>query len=133
INANRRYRNDGMGLHHSPRKSRKSAILLLRSVLQRRRRIGSSTKPRLLAYAAVPTRTVLSDLPPENWRLILTFDGRMAHLCSAPAPLEWRASAAVTQEHFIQRNQCVEYGGEGGIRTHGTVARTPHFECGAFD
>lgn len=24
-------------------------------------------------------------------------------------------------------------GGEGGIRTHGTVARTPHFECGAFD
>ena len=25
------------------------------------------------------------------------------------------------------------YGGEGGIRTHGTVAGTPHFECGAFD
>ena len=24
-------------------------------------------------------------------------------------------------------------GGEGGIRTHGTVTRTPHFECGAFD
>ena len=24
-------------------------------------------------------------------------------------------------------------GGEGGIRTLGTVARTPHFECGAFD
>ena len=24
-------------------------------------------------------------------------------------------------------------GGEGGIRTHGAVARTPHFECGAFD
>jgi hypothetical protein len=24
-------------------------------------------------------------------------------------------------------------GGEGGIRTHGTVAHTPHFECGAFD
>ena len=28
---------------------------------------------------------------------------------------------------------CREVGGEGGIRTHGTVARTPHFECGAFD
>ena len=27
----------------------------------------------------------------------------------------------------------VQNGGEGGIRTHGTVARTPHFECGAFD
>ena len=25
------------------------------------------------------------------------------------------------------------FGGEGGIRTLGTVARTPHFECGAFD
>ena len=24
-------------------------------------------------------------------------------------------------------------GGEGGIRTPGTVARTPHFECGAID
>ena len=24
-------------------------------------------------------------------------------------------------------------GGEGGIRTHGNVAGTPHFECGAFD
>ena len=23
--------------------------------------------------------------------------------------------------------------GEGGIRTHGPVTRTPHFECGAFD
>ncbi len=25
------------------------------------------------------------------------------------------------------------HGGQGGIRTPGTVARTPHFECGAFD
>lgn len=24
-------------------------------------------------------------------------------------------------------------GGEGGIRTHGTLAGTPHFECGTFD
>ena len=24
-------------------------------------------------------------------------------------------------------------GGEGGIRTHGELAPTPHFECGAFD
>ena len=24
-------------------------------------------------------------------------------------------------------------GGEGGIRTPDTVARTPHFECGAFN
>jgi hypothetical protein len=25
------------------------------------------------------------------------------------------------------------FGGEGGIRTHDTVSRMPHFECGAFD
>ena len=25
------------------------------------------------------------------------------------------------------------FGGEGGIRTPDTVARMPHFECGAFD
>ncbi len=25
------------------------------------------------------------------------------------------------------------FGGQGGIRTHGTLARTPHFECGAFN
>ena len=27
----------------------------------------------------------------------------------------------------------MKIGGEGGIRTHVTVARKPHFECGAFD
>jgi hypothetical protein len=24
-------------------------------------------------------------------------------------------------------------GGQGGIRTHGTLAGSPHFECGAID
>src|SRR5580704_13469718 len=28
---------------------------------------------------------------------------------------------------------CLNRGGEGGIRTPGTLARTPHFECGAID
>ena len=27
----------------------------------------------------------------------------------------------------------MDIGGEGGIRTPGTLARTPHFECGAID
>jgi hypothetical protein len=27
----------------------------------------------------------------------------------------------------------IEFGGEGGIRTPDTVARMPHFECGAFN
>ena len=33
----------------------------------------------------------------------------------------------------LMRHQKLLGGGEGGIRTHGTVAGTPHFECGAFD
>jgi hypothetical protein len=28
---------------------------------------------------------------------------------------------------------CMCDGGQGGIRTHGTLAGTPHFECGAID
>ena len=28
---------------------------------------------------------------------------------------------------------CSTSGGKGGIRTPGTVARSPHFECGPFD
>jgi hypothetical protein len=27
----------------------------------------------------------------------------------------------------------LKFGGEGGIRTPDTVARMPHFECGAFN
>lgn len=30
-------------------------------------------------------------------------------------------------------NEIKENGGEGGIRTHDTLAGMPHFECGAFD
>ena len=31
------------------------------------------------------------------------------------------------------RNGPNSFGGEGGIRTPDTVARMPHFECGAFN
>lgn len=27
----------------------------------------------------------------------------------------------------------ISYGGQGGIRTHDTLAGMPHFECGAID
>src|SRR2546428_3619140 len=43
------------------------------------------------------------------------------------------------RERLRDRQQCpgsaarVERGGEGGIRTPDTVARMPHFECGAFN
>src|SRR5271156_654256 len=34
---------------------------------------------------------------------------------------------------YIIYIRCLDRGGEGGIRTPGTLARTPHFECGAID
>jgi hypothetical protein len=34
-----------------------------------------------------------------------------------------------TEMHYAS----TAYGGQGGIRTHGTLAGTPHFECGAID
>src|SRR6266550_915700 len=45
---------------------------------------------------------------------------------------------SVTHVPGIKRNLCVQNGptkdgGEGGIRTPDTVARMPHFECGAFN
>ena len=43
------------------------------------------------------------------------------------------SAAARSGERSISVQSGWAAGGEGGIRTHGTVARTPHFECGAFD
>jgi hypothetical protein len=43
------------------------------------------------------------------------------------------------QPHSSEKMPCkirilsLRYGGEGGIRTPDTVARMPHFECGAFN
>jgi hypothetical protein len=34
---------------------------------------------------------------------------------------------------FVESRKNAGSGGEGGIRTLDTVARMPHFECGAFD
>ena len=39
---------------------------------------------------------------------------------------------AAGKQVFYYSPQGVEYGGEGGIRTHGTVASTPDFESGTF-
>ena len=39
-------------------------------------------------------------------------------------------SSAAQNSSYINNLVC---GGEGGIRTPGTLARTPHFECGAID
>jgi len=53
--------------------------------------------------------------------------------------MEWtetrRAKKPLFSNDFeAERNsQKKVFGGEGGIRTHVTVAGKPHFECGAFD
>jgi hypothetical protein len=43
------------------------------------------------------------------------------------------ATRVIAASESVVSRRLAMLGGEGGIRTHGTVARTPHFECGAFD
>ncbi len=45
----------------------------------------------------------------------------------------FRGGLSVSVAAGLPAEALAKAGGEGGIRTHGTVARTPHFECGAFD
>ena len=58
-----------------------------------------------------------------------TIPARLLRIALRRAPQYRRFTAEI----LIQRQVRGLRGGEGGIRTHGTVARTPHFECGAFD
>ena len=39
----------------------------------------------------------------------------------------------IKQSFALEPNRHLTTGGEGGIRTHGTVTRTPDFESGTFD
>src|SRR5215831_18259263 len=59
---------------------------------------------------------------PRHIRLLLPL------LRSRPGGVRSRAIARVPEPVIINRNQWV-IGGEGGIRTHGTVSRTQHFQC----
>jgi Malate/L-lactate dehydrogenase len=45
----------------------------------------------------------------------------------------WPGHCALPQPQQDNMNILEINGGEGGIRTPGTFARTPHFECGAID
>lgn len=55
----------------------------------------------------------------------------------------WRSSTARKYEvvtnalgvgcYLHRQSLHIDNGGEGGIRTHDTLASMPHFECGAFD
>ena len=53
------------------------------------------------------------------------------HAPRRPPPRSWRR--AMPDGQGQRGSDVTGDGGEGGIRTHGAVARTPHFECGAFD
>ena len=83
------------------------------------------------------TRSVLNPRSREVWR-------------QTAGEREFRASAGLSQCGGLRAKPVVigrfcslasraenvgrgRAGGEGGIRTPGTVARTPHFECGAID
>ena len=55
-----------------------------------------------------------------------------SHACSAtPAPLQYSCKRSAM---FLTHTPvCLFFGGEGGIRTHGTREGTPVFETGLFD
>jgi hypothetical protein len=52
------------------------------------------------------------------------------NVSSQEMPILSELSSVLSQDRIAQKSQS---GGEGGIRTPDTVARMPHFECGAID
>src|SRR5690606_28720137 len=61
----------------------------------------------------------------------------LTQLCHAPGVTLWCNSREEKSSMFpgvsgLTRTYLAS-GGEGGIRTHGTLASTPHFECGTFN
>src|SRR5262245_62124894 len=64
--------------------------------------------------------------------LIKTAVPDLYRLAQSPRPVFGPAAwAALSVSAFADAQ--VDRGGEGGIRTPDTVARMPHFECGAFN
>jgi hypothetical protein len=61
----------------------------------------------------------------------------MVHLQPSPsnqnAGLNEVKVSSLAYKYLILNEKIVLVGGEGGIRTPDTVARMPHFECGAFN
>src|ERR1700677_2631037 len=63
-------------------------------------------------------------------------DYTKALMRAVPVPIPRRGESdlrPVLQIQLSNNINCLVDGGEGGIRTPGTLARTPHFECGAID
>src|ERR1700678_888253 len=63
-------------------------------------------------------------------------DYTKALMRAVPVPIPRRGESDLRRVLQIQLSNninCLVDGGEGGIRTPGTLARTPHFECGAID
>ena len=61
----------------------------------------------------------------------LRYKSRENRLCGRGVGNQATTRAAIAQSASYIRH--LNHGGEGGIRTPGTLARTPHFECGAID
>ncbi len=47
--------------------------------------------------------------------------------------LLWERHTHKKTDGFLSHLPCQKFCGKGGIRTPGTVTRTPHFECGPID
>src|SRR6476620_5907190 len=71
-------------------------------------------------------------LAQASWPCSAATDAPRSALASVRG-LETRLSSGLSAARLHKRLVGLLRGGEGGIRTHGTVARAPHFECGAFD
>ena len=59
--------------------------------------------------------------------------GRSSNRGELPLKIYRYAGWYVNKKIALKTNTSVMTGGEGGIRTHGTVTRTPDFESGTFD
>jgi hypothetical protein len=71
----------------------------------------------------------------KDWRTDLSISPLISvQIKDAPGRLQTRI-AALSYGEPLRCLKCTkgEHGGEGGIRTHDTLASMPHFECGAFN
>ena len=71
--------------------------------------------------------------PEENHAMFGHFSSPCAALCATAQPTNSAESRHSCRSFSSFQGLPRLGGGEGGIRTHVTVARKPHFECGAFD
>ncbi len=74
----------------------------------------------------VPSSAMTLDQMQSSCRRLLCF-------CGYVGCLHTGHSYKTKTDDFYKSSALHQFSGERGIRTPGTVARTPHFECGPFD